>query len=211
MQLYTGRFGPNPKRVRICAHELGVELDLVELDFQQGQQRAPSYLALNPMGKVPTLSAGSFVLWESSAILCHLAEQSGGVLWPRESRALADTLRWLFFCACHLDPYFTTLVVERFVKARTGAAENLALTADAENWLARFVPVVEQQLAEHAFMTGEFGLADIALGCTLELSELLRFDLVPYPRVRAWLERLQSRDSWRSATVQIPPPPSAAS
>lgn len=202
MQLFTGMISPNGKRVRICAHELGQKLDLRLLDFQKAEQRAPEYLALNPMGKVPTLVEGGFALWESSAIICHLAEKSGSTLWPRDSQALADTLRWLFFCSCHIDPYFTTLVVERFIKARTGAPEDKALTASSEHWLARFSPVLEAQLSSHQFVTGTFGLPDIALGCSIELAGLVRYDLSPYPNVQAWLSRLQGRESWRACTPQ---------
>jgi glutathione S-transferase len=68
--------------------------------------------------------------------------------------------------------------------------------AYATESLQRFVPVLEQQLGAHAFVAGDFGLADIALGCTLELSPSLRYDLSPYERVRAWLARCQSRPGW---------------
>src|SRR5262249_54398723 len=137
-------------------------------------------------------------------IMCHLAEKSGSALWPRDSHVLADTLRWLFFCSCHIDPYLTTLVVERFIKRSNGAPEDTALTADAERWLGRFLPVLEQHLTGQQFVTGSFGLADIALGCSLELSDMLRLDLSPYANVRAWLQRLQGRASWRACTVPMP-------
>ncbi|HEY8089522.1 MAG TPA: glutathione S-transferase family protein [Polyangiaceae bacterium] len=199
MDLYSGVISPNGKRVRICATELGVAFEPRLLDFQKGENRSAEYLALNPMGKVPTLVDGDLVLWESAAILWHLAhtgQTGGGGLWPREPLAQADTMRWLFFCSCHVDPYFTTLVVERFIKARRGEAADEAAVAGAEKWLARFVPVLEQQLATREYVTGRFGIADIALGCTLELSPLVRFDLAPYPGVRRWLERLHARPSW---------------
>lgn len=198
MKLYTGTITPNGKRVRICAAECGAKLDAVLVDFQRGDNRAPDYLALNPMGKVPTLVDGDLVLWESAAILCHVANKAGSALWPKDPTALAETLRWLFFCSCHVDPYFTTLVVERFIKGRRDLPADEALCANAEQWLARFVPVIEQQLAGREYLTGHFGLGDIALGCTLELSPLVKYDLAPYPHVRAWLERLQARPSWRS-------------
>jgi len=50
-----------------------------------------------------------------------------------------------------------------------------------------------------ALPEGEFGLADILLGCTLELGPLVKLDLGPYPAVRAWIDRLQARDSWRAS------------
>ena len=79
--------------------------------------------------------------------------------------------------------------------------EDEAATAGAMPWLARFVQVLEGQLSGRDHVMGSFGLPDIALGCTLELSPIVRYDLSPYPRVRAWLERLQARESWRACTA----------
>lgn len=212
MQLHTAAISANGKRVRICAAELGVALDVKLLDFQKGEQRAPEYLALNPMGKVPTLADGDFVLWESPAVVWYLARTNGGgAIAPEEPRAQADMLRWMFFGASHLDPYVTTLVVERFIKARRGEQADEALAASAEQWLARFLPVVEGQLSGREYLTGHFSLADITLGCTIELSPLLKLDLAPYPNVRAWLERLQARPSWRAASVGPIRPPGGPS
>lgn len=212
MELYTGLISANGKRVRICATELGVALDLKLLDFQKGDNRTPEYLARNPMGKVPTLTDGDFVLWESAAVVWYLARTSGGgAIAPEEPRAQADMLRWMFFGASHLDPYFTTLVVERFIKARRGEQTDEALAASAEQWLTRFLPVVEQQLAGREYVTGQFTLADITLGCTIELSPLLKIDLAPYPNVRAWLARLQARPSWRAAAAGPVRPPGGPS
>jgi len=200
MKLYTVALSPNGRRVAICAAELSIALERVPVDFQQGQQRTPDYLALNPMGKIPTLTDDSFALWESAAILFYLASRAGAsVLWPPDAREQADVMRWLFFCSCHIDPYFTTLVVERFIKARRNLPADEAQAAAAIEWLARFVPVVEQQLAGLHYVTGRFSLADIALGCTLELAPLVKYDLVPYPNVRGWLERLHARPSWQAA------------
>jgi glutathione S-transferase len=208
MRLHSAGFSPNGKRVRICALELGLPVEEAPLDFANGGNRSPGYLALNPMGKWPTLTDGSFALWESGAIMWYLAakkRESG--LVPSDPQAEADTLRWLFFCSSHIDPYFTALVVERRLKPGRGVQPDDSLAAEAERSLARFIPVLEQQLAGRDYVVGRFGLADIALGCTLELSSVLNVDLGAYPNIRGWLARLVSRESWSrgsSATAPIP-------
>jgi glutathione S-transferase len=196
MELYTFPISPNGKRVRVAAAEIGLPLDLKNLDFLKGEQRTPDYLALNPMGKAPTLTDSDFALWESGAIMCYLAQAKPNSLWPADAKARADMLRWMFFGSCHVDPYFTTLVVERFQKPRRNEPPDEAMLAGAERYLARFLPTLEQQLAGHDYVTGSFGLGDIVLGCTLELSPMLKYDLAPYPHIRAWLGRLQARPSW---------------
>jgi glutathione S-transferase len=148
------------------------------------------------MGKAPTLTDDDFVLWESGAILYYLAQKHGGAIWPKDARGQADAMRWLFFTSCHVDPYLTTLVIERVLKARRQEQPDEAMVRGADGFLARFIPVIEQQLATREYVTGRFGLADIALGCSMELSAMLKVDLGPYPNVRAWLARLHARASW---------------
>jgi glutathione S-transferase len=196
VELYTFPISPNGKRVRVLATEIGIPLEIRDLDFIKGEQNSPDYLALNPLGKVPTVTEGDFALWESGAIMCHFAQSLASPLWPEDAPRRADMLRWMFFCSCHVDPYFTMLVVERFQKPRRNLPPDQALTNYAEAQLARFVPILEQRLAGRDHVTGEFGLADIALGCTLELSPMLRYDLAPYPNIRDWVRRLQARPSW---------------
>jgi glutathione S-transferase len=206
-RIYASAISPNGKRVRICAAELGLEVHPELLDMQKGENRTADYLALNPMGKVPTMVDGDFVLWESAAILWNLASThpKGDTLLPRDPRGQADALRWLFFCSCHLDPYFTTLVVERFVKPRRKEAADDAAATGAEQWLTRFIPVVEQQLSTGDYVTGRFGLPDIALGCTIELSPMLKYDLGERPNIRAWLDRLHARASWKGSSPEAFP------
>jgi glutathione S-transferase len=196
MELHTFPLSPNGKRVRIVGAEIGMPLELRNLDFLKGENRTPDYLALNPAGKAPTLTDGDFALWESSAIMCYLAQSKANPLWPDDAKARADTLRWMFFCACHVDPYFTTLVVERFQKPRRQEPADEAQVAAAYRQLARFLGVLERQLATRDYVTGTFGLGDIVLGCTIELSPMLQYDLAPYPNIGTWLARLQSRPHW---------------
>ena len=201
MKLYGFPISPNAKRVRVCAAELAMPLDVVGVDFAKGEQRTPAYLALNPMGKVPTLTDDDFVLWESAAILCHLGAQRPGSIWPTDAQAQAHVLQWLFFTSCHLDPYFTTLVVERFIKPRRSLPTDEAQVAHATEQLGRFLVVVEQQLSAREFLTGHYSVADIAAACTIELAPSLALDLAAYPQTRGWLERLHARPSWRDAAA----------
>jgi glutathione S-transferase len=202
MKLYTSSISHNGKRVRITAAELGIPLEETILNPQKSENRTPEYLKLNPMGKVPTLTDGDFALTESAAILSYLATTKESPLLPREPRAQAEVLRWMFFTSCHLDPFIFIFIVERFFKARRSLPPDEKLTGYAEEQLKRFVPIIEDRLTGREFLTDHFSIADIATGCTLELAPVLRFDLAAFPAVRSWLERLQSRESWRAATAQ---------
>ena len=73
MKLYNANLSPNAMRVRAVANELGIALEVIDVDLRSGGNRTKEFLALNPNGKVPVLVDGDFVLWESRAINAYLA------------------------------------------------------------------------------------------------------------------------------------------
>src|ERR1051325_244729 len=98
MKLHYSPFSSNARKVRITAGLLGIELELEPVDLMKGAQRNPEFLAINPMGKVPVLVDGDFVLSESAAIMAYLADgKPGHALYPddcrRRHRMLADECR----------------------------------------------------------------------------------------------------------------------
>jgi SAM-dependent methyltransferase len=68
---------------------------------------------------------------------------------------------------------------------------------------------VQGHLSGREHLAGAFGLADIALGCTLELSPLVGYDLGPFPALSAWIDRLKARPSWRTASTGLVRPAGA--
>jgi glutathione S-transferase len=194
MRLYDTTLSPNAKRVRVIARELGVPLEYIAVDLRSVDA---TYRAKNPTGKVPTLEDGDFVLWESGAILTYLALREDSALLPREPRAHAEVMRWMFYAATHLQPWLSTLGQERLIKPLRGLTPDAAAIAIAERELARFVPVVDQALSERQFLCGGFSLADIFLGCSFEGVERRGVELSAYPHISSWRARLTERPSWR--------------
>lgn len=201
MKLYDVAFSSNCKKVRICAHELGLPLELVPVDPMAGGNRTPEYLSKNPMGKVPTIDDNGFVLWESGAILVHMAGKKPEVgLYPPDPVTQADILRWMFWGVAHVSPFMTMLVLERVIKPRQGKPGNDPhIIAYAEGELARFLPVLEEQLKTRAHVAGNYSIADISLGCSMETAAMVKHDLGKYPNIGAWLARIQAREAWQKA------------
>jgi glutathione S-transferase len=195
MKLYDVAASPNCRKVRVMARELGLTLELVPMDFARGTEE---YRADNPAGKVPTfVDDDGFVLWESGAILVHLAAKKPDAgLLPVEPHARADVMRWLFFAATHVQPWMGLLGQERIIKARTGAAADPALVALAERELARFLRILEGHLSAHEHLAEHYSIADIFAGCGLENCEARGVALDAYPRLREWRERLRRRAAW---------------
>ena len=104
MKLYGFPPSPNTWKVRAVAAQLGIKLELQLVDLSKGEQRTPSYLALNPTGRTPTLVDGDFKLWESTAIMQYLASRSTNSLWPNDARVRADIMRWQSWQLQHFGP-----------------------------------------------------------------------------------------------------------
>ncbi|AWV07434.1 glutathione S-transferase [Lysobacter maris] len=102
----------SPSTASLVVHwlliELGIEHELVMLDFGKREQKSPEYLKLNPQGRVPTLLIDGQVLTESTAIAMHLADlyPQAGLAPAPGSAARAAYYRWMLFAAYTLMPAF---------------------------------------------------------------------------------------------------------
>ncbi len=202
MKLYNSNFSSSAKRARICAAELGIKLELVNLDMGKGENRTAEYLAKNPMGKICTLEDEGFVLWESPAILVYLASKTPEkALLPTDPPGLANAMRWMFWNASHLEVAANSAARERIIKPQFyNQPSDQKLLEIAEKEWARYAPVLNAQLEGKSFVLGErFSIVDIALGCTVEHAQRGGLDLQAYPHLRTWLERLAARDAWKNA------------
>jgi len=205
MDFYYGRMSGNSTRVAFCLAEVGASYTPRLLDTRQGENRAAAYLGVNPMGKIPALVDGSLVLWESNAINWYLAERfPQSRLVPDSIEGRAEVHRWLFFQAAHVSPACVPVfrAINPRVKAFWGAGDPRAAEAGTKD-LARFLPVIEQRLHGRDWLADSFSLADLAHAPHLVLVAEGGFDLSPYPRLRAWLDRMLSRPAWRTAEQLI--------
>jgi glutathione S-transferase len=84
---------------------------------------------------------------------------------------------------------------------QSGGDPQVAETGRKE--LARYLPMLEGALADRDWLEREFSLADVAYAPHLSLVAEGAFDLSPYPRVRAWLDRLLARPAWRKAAEMV--------
>ena len=88
-----GRGLARDMRVRWALEEVGQPCDVHLVSFQEMKQ--PAYRALHPFGQIPTYREGDLVLFESGAIVLHIAERHGGLL-PADADARARAIMWMF-------------------------------------------------------------------------------------------------------------------
>lgn len=203
MKLHQSPLSPNCKRVRAVAAELGIPLTLVNVDLAKGENRQSDYLAINPNGKVPTLVGDDgTVLWESPAILMHLAlkKPEAGLL-PTDAKNRVELERWMFWNASHLEESVFTVARQRVIRPLFGETPDEARSAEGIENFNRFAPIFNGHIeGKKWILNDQFTIADIALATTLELAVAAKIDLARYPHIRAWLSRVQARPAWQKAS-----------
>lgn len=174
--------------------EVGVPYDLKVVDILKGEQKQDDLVALNPMGKLPTLVDGGVVVTEVAAIALYLADRyAGGRLAPAlDSPERGTYLRWAFFAPS---------VIEPAVMARSSGWEVKEVAAGWGNH-ASMVASAESAIAGKDFVLGnDFSMADVVLGGLLRF--LMGFKQIePSPAFTAYVERLNARPAYQRAEAK---------
>lgn len=195
---------PRSRSLRVVwlAEELGLPYRLHLLEMFSAALQTPAYLAIHPLGKVPAIDDGGFVLWETTAILAYLIGRysEGALLPPRETQMGARALQWMDFGENPLT------VVMGETAAHAGpmpeARRIPALVTRGRALAPSLVAVVEQALAERPFILGEqFSAADIMLGFGLGIARHLGFVDEGTPRTLAYCDRLTARPAYQRAAA----------
>lgn len=186
----------HPQKVRLALNALDLPHNVHRMDLRGGEQRTPSFLALNPIGKAPVLIDDGFALPESNAIVAYLGERYG--LWPKSCRERAEALRWLFVEAHYLRDPVGDVWFNRFFMPLQGGPSNLEEAQRSETKLAMPFKLLETRLATSTWlMGGDFTLLDCAFGPVLDAAQLGGFDIAPFPAVADYLERLRALSAWQ--------------
>lgn len=205
MKLYNANLSPNALRVRAVAAELGIDLEIVDVDLRNGGNRKQEYLALNPNGKVPVLQDGDFVIWESRAINSYLAglkPESG--LYPADPRQRAIVDQWSYWQAIHFGPTIQRISFERLLKPMFGMGDpDESAIAPQLKELEQLLPILDAALAGKEWIAGELTVADFALASVLPYRKQTNLSLEPYPNVSAWIGRMEARPSWKAAMAPV--------
>ncbi|MBN9516752.1 MAG: glutathione S-transferase family protein [Alphaproteobacteria bacterium] len=189
LTLYDYMDSGNGYKVRLTLAALDLPYKLIECDILKGETRTPEFLARNPNGRIPTLQLedGSF-LAESGAIIWYLAD--GTPLAPKDRKARAETLQWMFFEQYSHEPY---VAVARFWKhylPKLSPLQEMDLPNRMKGGYAA-LDIMEKHLATHRFFVDDrYGLADIALYAYTHVAHEGEFDLSKYANINAWMARV---------------------
>jgi glutathione S-transferase len=178
---------------RWMLEEIGEPYDIRLLHLAAGEQQAPAYRSINPMGKVPALQHGDTVITESAAICTYLADEfpHAGLNAPVGDPRRGVYLKWLFFGPTCIEPAITDKAFPRVEQPRRGALGY----GDFDT----VMDVVAKAVEPGPYLLGEhFTAADVVIGSGLRWG--MTFDLLPKrPEFVSYVGRLEQRPALQRA------------
>src|SRR5258708_11607259 len=178
-------------RVRWALEEVGQPYDVRLVSFDEMKQGA--HRALHPFGQIPTYEDGASALFESGAIVFHLAEPHAGLL-PDDANARARAITWMFAALNTVEPPILDLQTTRFLEGdKTWYDERLPLVKDR---IRDRLGELSDRLGNADWLDGAFSAGDLMM-----VSVLLRLKasglLDEYPNLSAYVARGEARPAYK--------------
>nr|WP_277924107.1 glutathione S-transferase family protein [Sphingomonas hankookensis] len=180
-------------RVRWILEEAGQPYDVHYLS--QGAQKAPAHRALQPFGQVPTYQDGDLTLFESGAIVLHVAQRHG-VLLPTDPASRARATEWLFAALNTVEPPIMDHAVATLFERDEPWSKPRLPAIEAR--IAERLGEVAARLGDRPWFDGDFSIGDLMMVAVLRIMEGSDL-LAAHPTLTAYVERGTARPAFRRA------------
>ena len=188
---------PNGWKISIMLEECGLPYRMVPVNIGTGDQHRPEFLAISPNGRMPAIvdhdaPGGRLSVFESGAILLHLAERAGRFA-PIDPRERTSLMEWLFWQVGNLGPMAGQL--SHFVNYAQG---NHPYSHDRyAGEYHRCLEVLERRLEGRDYILGEYSIADMAAWPWVLIAKPLGQGLDEFPNVVRWRRAVKERPAVR--------------
>lgn len=195
-------------RVRWALEEVGQPYEVRLVSFRA--MKEPAHLALHPFGQIPTYEEGDLTLFETGAIVFHVAERHAGLL-PDDANSRARAVAWMFAALNTIEPPILDLVTARFLEGdKPWCEERLPLVKDR---IRVRLDQLSSRLGDAEWLDDRFSAGDLMM-----VSVLLRLKpsglLNEFPKLAAYVARGEARPAYKRAfeaqlAVNTAKPPAA--
>jgi len=180
-------------RVRWAFEEVGQPYEVRPVSF--AAMKEPAHLALHPFGQIPTYEEGDLTLFESGAIIFHIASHYPGLL-PEDANARARAITWMFAALNTVEPPILEIVIAKFQEGdKPWSKERLPLIMDR---IRVRLGQLSARLGDAQWLDGDFSAGDLVM-----VSVLLRLKpsgiLNEFPRLAAYVARGEARPAYKRA------------
>jgi glutathione S-transferase len=180
-------------RVRWALEEVGQPYEVRLVSFKAMKESA--HLARQPFGQIPTYEEGDLTLFESGAIVLHIAECHAGLL-PADPNARARAITWMFAALSTMEPPIVDREIARYLEGGQPWYEQRRLMV--EDRIRKRLGELSARLGDADWLDGEFSAGDLQM-----VSVLLRLKgsglLEEYPNLSAYVARGEARPAYKRA------------
>ncbi len=190
IDLYTAST-PNGYKASIALEEMSLPYEVHALKLSEMQQKTPSFLKINPNGRIPAIvdrDAGGFAVFESGAILVYLAEKTGKLM-PADVKGRSLVMQWLMFQMSGVGPMMGQAnVFFRYLPEKIQPAIDRY-----QRESRRLLEVLDARLGESEFLAGDYSIADIATYPWASIYEWSGVSIDGLPHLTRWLGVMSAR------------------
>lgn len=188
-----GRGLARDMRVRWALEEVGQPYDVRLVSFRE--MKKPAHLALQPFGQIPTYEEGGLTLFESGAIVLHLAESHPGLL-PDDADGRARAIGWMFAAVSTVEPPILECEMARLVeRGKPWYADRLPIL---EERIRARLSALSDRLGDDDWLDGSFSAGDLLMVSVLQRPAAAGLRDA-HPNLRAYVARAEARPAFRRA------------
>jgi glutathione S-transferase len=201
--LYTSPT-PNGWKASVTLEELEIPYEVRAIDLGKGEQKEDWFLELNPNGRIPVIVDDDFPVFETGAIMIHLAEKTGRLM-PSDAQGRSKVIQWLMFQMGGIGPMMGQAnVFYRYFPEKIQPAIDRY-----QNESRRLFEVMETRLKDHEWLTDDYSIADIANWCWVRTHKWSGVDVEGLPGLQRWIEAIKARPAVQRG-VEVPFKPISA-
>jgi glutathione S-transferase len=180
-------------RVRWALEEVGQAYNVRLVSFKA--MKEPTHLALHPFGQIPTYEEGGLSLFESGAIVLHIAERHTGLL-PDDANARARAITWMFAALSTVEPPIVDRgIVMLLERDKTWREERLRMVEDR---IRVRLSELSGRLGDADWLDGAFSAGDLLMVTVLRRLNSSNI-LKDYPNLSAYIARAEARPAYKRA------------
>lgn len=187
-----------------CPLVVHTALEWAKAEFEavsvpHAELKSAEFLTLNPAGAVPVLQDGDWTLTQNTAILSYLDEcyPEARIFGSGDARARAKARQWLGFANADLHPAFGFVFnPNKFIE---GEGEGAQIRARATLKVTELYGLINAELADKEYLTGELTAADVYVYVTLRWAKMFRFDLAALENLEAYYQRVEADEGVQKA------------
>ena len=200
IDLYTSAT-PNGWKASVTLEEMEVPYETHAIELSKGTQKEPWFLKLNPNGRIPAIvdrDEDNFAVFESGAIMIYLAEKTGKFM-PKDVKGRSLVIQWLMFQMGGIGP----MMGQANVFGRYWHEIYQPAIDRYRNESRRLFEVLNNRLADHEYLAGDYSIADIANWCWVRTYPWSGVSMDGLDDLQRWIDKIQERPAVQRG-VKVP-------